>query len=74
MDILEGGREVVYFLKNFVWNSVCEAWWGRVMTSEQLKRRGFSPDTRCYLCKDMRKILGTCLFIAQVDGQSGLLF
>ena len=30
----------------FVW----EAWWGKVLTLDQLKRRGFSLANRCYLC------------------------
>ena len=32
----------------FTW----EAWWGKVLTMDQLKKRGFQLASRCPLCKE----------------------
>ena len=59
LDVLEEERGAEPFPKRMVWNQlvptkagffVWEAWWGKVLTLDQLKRRGFSLANRCYLC------------------------
>ena len=59
LDVLEGGRGAEPFPKRMVGNQLVptkvgffawEAWWGKVLTLSQLKRRGFSLANRCYLC------------------------
>ena len=61
MDMLEGGIGAISFPRRLVWNQlmpskvgffVWEAWWGKVMTLDQLKRRGFSLANRCCFCGD----------------------
>ena len=48
LDVLEGGRGAEPFPKRLVWNQLVptkvgffgwEAWWGKVLTLDQLKRR-----------------------------------
>ena len=55
----KGGEGLKLFQKGMVWNQlvptkveffVWEAWWGKVLTLDQLNRRGFSLPNRCYLC------------------------
>ena len=45
----------------FIWNSwvlpkvsmfTWEVWWGKVLTRDQLKRRGFQLENRCPMCKE----------------------
>ena len=57
-DFLEGERETDLFPKRLFWNKwvpskmgffAWEAWWGRVLIMDQLKRRGFSLANRCPL-------------------------
>lgn len=57
-DSLKGGR-LVCFPKRMVWDqrvptkicfSAWEAWWDKVMTLDQLRRRGIPLATRCPLC------------------------
>ena len=52
---LEGGRKQLVSVK-MLWNpcvptKICvfawEVWWGKVLTSDQLKKRGFSLASRC---------------------------
>ena len=59
MGVLEGERGDVSFPKRLVWNQlvsnkvgffVLEAWWGKVMTLNQLKRTSFSLANRCCFC------------------------
>ena len=57
-DLLEGGRQQlvpVKMIRNplvptkvgfFVW----EVWWGKILTMDQLKKRGFSLASRCPFC------------------------
>ena len=65
-DFLEGERETSLFPKRLFWNKwvpskmgffAWEAWWERVLTMDQLKRKGFSLANRCPLCgKDEENI------------------
>ena len=57
-DFMEGGRSN-FLPRKLFWNQCVptnvgfyawEAWWGKMMTIDQLKRRGFSQANRCSLC------------------------
>ena len=53
------GSSTVLFLKNIIWSPgvptkvsffAWEATWGKALTMDQLKKRGWSLPNRCYLC------------------------
>ena len=57
---MEGGDLNCHFPIGLIWNScvplkVCvftwEVWWGKVLTADQLKKRGFQLASRCPLCQ-----------------------
>ena len=86
---LEGGRQQLVPVK-MLWNpcvltKVCffawEVWWGKVLTSNQLKKRGFSLASRCPFCGKAEEVmehifihcpmiwrLWIALFVAHGDG------
>ena len=56
--LLEGGNLRTVSMK-MIWNNCVppkvsffawEVWWGKVLTMEQLKKRGFHMASRCHLC------------------------
>ena len=57
-DLLEGGRQQLVQVK-MIWNSIVpikvgvfvgEVWWGKILTMDQLKKKGFSLASRCPFC------------------------
>ena len=58
-DMLEGGRQHLVPVK-MLWNPVVpskvgfffiwEVWWGKILTMNQLKKRGFPMASRCPFC------------------------
>ena len=57
-DLLEGGRQQSVPIK-MLGNSIVpmkvgffawEVWWGKILSMDQLKKRGFSLASRCPLC------------------------
>ena len=58
LDLLEGGRQQLVPIK-MLWNPIVptkvgfftwEVWWRKILTMDQLKKRGFSLANRCPLC------------------------
>ena len=57
-DLLEGGRQQSLPIK-MLWNPIVltkvgffawKVWWGKILTMDQLKNRGFSLASKCPLC------------------------
>ena len=64
-DLLEGGRQQLVSVK-MIWNPIApkkvgffvwEVWWGKILTMDQLKKRGFSLASRCPFCGQTDKVL-----------------
>ncbi|RVW12843.1 hypothetical protein CK203_114781 [Vitis vinifera] len=41
----------------FPYGTIWEATWGRIMTLDQLKRRGWKIPNRCYMCKEEEEMI-----------------
>ena len=64
-DLLEGGRQQIVPVK-MIWNPIVptkvgffvwEVWWGKILTMDQLKKRGFSLANRCLFCGQTEEVL-----------------
>ena len=64
-DLLEGGRQHQLPIK-MLWNPIVptkvgfcawEVWWGKILTLNQLQKRGFSLGSRCSLCKEAKEAM-----------------
>ena len=64
-DLLEGRRQHQVPIK-MMWNPIVptkvrffvwEVWWGKVLTMNQLKKRGLSLASRCPLCKEVEEAI-----------------
>ena len=64
-DLLEGGRQQLVPVK-MIWNPlvptkvgffVWEVWWGKILTMDQLKKRGSSLASRYPLCGQTEEVL-----------------
>ena len=54
----------------FTW----EVWWGKVLTMNQLKKRGFQLVSRCPLCKEDKENLDHLLLHCPSEGYWAALF
>ena len=79
-NFLEAEREIDLFPKRLFWNKwvpskmgffAWEAWWGRVLIMDQLKRRGFSLANDALYIGKMKKTLSIYCYIAPWYGEFG---
>ena len=78
-DLLEGGRQQLVPIK-MLWNPTVpmkvgffawEVWWGKILTMDKLKKRGFSLPSRCPLCGKAEETLEHLLSTVQRSGTCG---
>ena len=64
-DLFDGGRQHLVLVK-MIWNPIAptkvgffvwEVWWGKILTMDQLKKRGFSLASRCPFCEQTEEVL-----------------